>query len=111
MRGLTVPFLDAFGGGAWDIMKRRAAFVTARGLPDEARADLKERMAEADRRGAARTLVSSLSRLCVSKGPDQTRLHWTADLGRADETTPANCKVPAREVHLTLVGHSMGGWS
>ena len=83
IRGFTVPFLDAFGTGAWDIMKRRAAFVTARGLPEEAVADLAPRMpkqagqAKPSRQGAGRTLVQSLvGRLCAKAG-DASRLYWT----------------------------------
>lgn len=113
IRGLTVPFLDAFGTGAWDIMKRRAAFVTARGLPREAMADLEPRMREIrhERQGAGRALVESLvGRLCVTKERNATRLFWTADTAREESPAPGDCKDRRlrREVELVLVGHSMG---
>lgn len=115
VRGVTVPFLDAFGTGAWDIMKRRAAFVTARGLPAEAVADLEPRMPkrparDEQRQGAGRTLVQSLvGRLCVKDG-DASRLFWTEDADPEPATAPRRCKdgQAGREVQLTLVGHSMG---
>ncbi len=116
IRGFTVPFLDAFGTGAWDIMKRRAAFVTARGLPAEAVADLAPRMPkrvdqdEQSRRGAGRTLVQSLvGRLCAKEG-DPSQLYWTPTPDPAHESAPRTCKdgEAGREVKITLVGHSMG---
>jgi hypothetical protein len=112
VRGVTVPFLDAFGTGAWDIMKRRAAFVTARGLPPEAAADFPPwRPAERhERTGAGRLLFQSLlGRLCVKDG-EPGRIFWTRDAVFTGISAPGNCKSRdvAREVELTLVGHSMG---
>jgi len=112
LRGFTVPFLDAFGTGAWDIMKRRAAFVTARGLPAEAMADLGPRLhaVRRERAGAGRIFFQSLlGRLCVKDG-EPGRIFWTRDTVFTGISAPGNCKsrLVGREVELTLVGHSMG---
>lgn len=113
IRGLTVPLLDAFGTGAWEIMKRRAAFVTARGLPREAIEDLGPRMRaiQYEREGAGRTLVETLvRRLCVQRDGKASRLFWTEDIAAQKSPAPRECKDGQirREVELTLVGHSMG---
>lgn len=116
VRGVTVPFLDAFGTGAWEIMKRRAAFVTARGLPPAAGEKRlpwtkTDETGDESRQGAARTLLQALvARLCVMEG-DAARVYWTrTPSAELNAVQPRACPSgeAGREVELTLVGHSMG---
>jgi hypothetical protein len=86
-RLVTTPMLDAFGGPAWQIMKRRAQLATANRLPGNDHAN----------EGAARTLVKQLQERTGDEGGVPV---WRfTDVAGAPATV---------RVEITLVGHSMG---
>lgn len=111
VRGLTVPFIRGFGTGAWEVMKRRADFVTAEILPEEAVADLAKRTTGKEfRHGAGLTFMRALAgRLCIQTDTDQ--LFWLfAPAAREHRGRLEPCRDgdPGQRVEITLAGHSMG---
>ncbi|MBI4636588.1 MAG: hypothetical protein HY727_09605 [Candidatus Rokubacteria bacterium] len=89
IRGLTTPFLKAFGTSAWQIMRRRADLLVTPRLGDNP-ANATE--------GAAQTLVRKLCArvTCGGSGEPVWRI------------PPRDGALESGPVEITFVGHSMG---
>lgn len=93
---LTIPFGEAFGAPAWNILKRRTDLATGSHL--ETSGDGQPLSSDRDQEGAARILIKEIQKWIVQ---DNGKTAWKCTQG-----SNVPCKAP--KVEITLIGHSMG---